>query len=304
MQRTLPKNIRRCHIGTGASTRVERDGHQTCGAQAAGIRLKPRGSKRLAVPMSSPILVFSHPNHEIAVLGLISRMRPHIIYLTDGGGESRVDQTREALRDYQPASTHYLNHSEQSLYDALLRGDSQFYRGLADQVGAIAEELDVDSVYCDAVEFYNPVHDIALPVVRAAFARHKVPIFEVPLVYQKAGTVEEFEFQRIPNSLSGESICMELSQDELDRKIATIKSGVYKMLFAQLGDSILGCLPTQGGREYFLKARIALPSPTSEQMLRYETRGKALKHKGTVTEVITFGAHYTPIFEALAPRRP
>src|SRR6266496_3965503 len=115
--------------------------------------------------MPSPIVVFSHPNHEIAVLGLIFRLRPHIIYLTDGGGEARVDQTKEALEGYQPASTHYLNHSEQSLYDALLEGDTQFYNGLAGEVRAIATQLPADSVYCDAVEFYNPVHDVALPVV-------------------------------------------------------------------------------------------------------------------------------------------
>jgi hypothetical protein len=248
--------------------------------------------------MSSPILVFSHPNHEIAVLGLINRLCPHLIYLTDGGGEARVDQTKEALEDYRPASTHYLNRSEESLYDALLQGDSQFYRGVAAEVNAIAAHLDANSVYCDAVEFYNPVHDVALPVVRSAFALTDLPIFEVPLVYQKAGVVEEFEFQHIPGSLSSESFYIELSQDELTRKIATIKSGVYKMLFAQLGRAILDNVP-HAGREHFLKARITLPSPAPEQLLRYEMRGRALKHLGAVREVITFDAHYAPIFHAL-----
>src|SRR5215210_8900742 len=136
--------------------------------------------------MSAPIMVFSHPNHEIAVLGTIWRLSPHIIYLTDGGGESRVDQTKRALEGYQPASTHYLNRSEPSLYEALLERNSEFYRGLAAEVRRIVENLKVDSAYCDAVEFYNPVHDIALPVVRCALAQIDLPIFEVPLVYQKA----------------------------------------------------------------------------------------------------------------------
>jgi hypothetical protein len=125
-------------------------------------------------------MVFSHPNHEIAVLGTIFRLRPHIIYLTDGGGEQRVAQTRQALKNYQPASVHYLNHSEQSLYDALLNRDAEFYRALAEEAGDIIAELGADTVYCDAVEFYNPVHDIALPVVRAALRGNDVPIIEVP----------------------------------------------------------------------------------------------------------------------------
>jgi hypothetical protein len=249
--------------------------------------------------MPSTIMVFSHPNHELAVLGTIFRLRPHIIYLTDGGGEVRVGQTKEALQGYQPASVHYLNHSEQSLYDALLEGNSEFYCALAAEVGAVIANLDGETVYCDAVEFYNPVHDIALPVVRASLASNHVPIFEVPLIYQKKGPVETFELQRMPESLSSQGICVELSQEELDRKIATIESGVYTMLFAQLGSAILDALPSRAGRENFLKGRSVLPSPAPEQVLRYEMRGRALKDAGAVRQVITFDRHYAPIFEAL-----
>src|SRR5262245_26779328 len=220
--------------------------------------------------MPSTIMVFSHPNHELAVLGTIFRLRPHIIYLTDGGGEARVDQTKLALQGYQPSSTHYLNHSEQSLYDALLEGNSEFYCALAAQVGAIIQNLDAEAVYCDAVEFYNPVHDIALPVVRAARSSNDFAIFEVPLIYQKTGLVEAFELQRVPASLSSQGICVELSQEELDRKLATIKSGVYKALFGQLGAHISDAVPSHAGREYFLKGRSGLPSLAPEQVLRYE----------------------------------
>jgi hypothetical protein len=79
------------------------------------------------------------------VLGSIYRLRPHIIYLTDGGGETRVNQTKQALEVYEPSSTHYLNYSEQSLYDALLRMDCGFYRALAAQVGAIIGSLNADT---------------------------------------------------------------------------------------------------------------------------------------------------------------
>ena len=115
-------------------------------------------------------MVFSHPNHEVAVLGTIFRLRPHIIYLTDGGADARVAETKEALRSYQPASVHYLNHTEQSFYDALLGEDLPFYRAVSQEIRSLFRNLDGDAIYCDAVEFYNPVHDITLPIVRAALA--------------------------------------------------------------------------------------------------------------------------------------
>jgi hypothetical protein len=71
--------------------------------------------------MGSAAMVFSHPNHEIAVLGTIARTRPHVVFLTDGGGEDRVAQSRSGLSSYlQQESLHFLNHSEASFYDALL----------------------------------------------------------------------------------------------------------------------------------------------------------------------------------------
>jgi hypothetical protein len=249
--------------------------------------------------MPQTVMVFSHPNHEIAVLGTILRLRPHIVYLTDGGGEARVNQTRQALQGYQPVSVHYLNYSEQRFYDALLGGDSKFFRALAVELGILLKNIRDATVFCDAVEIYNPVHDIALPVVLAALASADPRLFEIPLIYQKKGSVEAFELQHVPESLSSVCVCLKLSEEERDRKIATIKSHVYKALFAQLGHPILDALESHAGCEYFLKGRRGLPLPAPEQVLRYEMRGRMLKDLGAVPGVITYGAHYAPIFEAL-----
>jgi hypothetical protein len=149
------------------------------------------------------------------------------------------------------------------------------------------------------VEFYNPVHDMALPLVRAALAGKRLPVLEVPQIYQKTGPVEAFELQRLPESLCSQSICVELTQEELDLKIATIESGIYKMLFDELGTAILNAIPSHARREYFLKGGNFLPSPPPEQVLRYETRGRALKRAGAVRKAITFEGHYVQIFTAL-----
>jgi hypothetical protein len=166
----------------------------------------------------------------------------------------------------------------------------------------VAEKLNAlkpDAVYCDTVEFYNPVHDIAVPVVRRAMNGSTAPLFEVPLVFQKAGDKEEFEMQRVPASLEKESVTVELNEDELAQKIATIKSGVYGMLFQQMGRAIQGAIPSHARREQFLKGRFSLPKPTPEQALRYDTRGRLQKESGAVARNITYKDHYAPMFEAL-----
>ena len=67
--------------------------------------------------MTSRVMVFSHPNHEVAVLGSIRRWRPHMVFLTDGGRAERVAQTRAGLAEYAPRSMTFLDYSEQELYE-------------------------------------------------------------------------------------------------------------------------------------------------------------------------------------------
>jgi hypothetical protein len=250
--------------------------------------------------MPRSVMVFSHPNHEIAVLGTIYRKRPDIIFLTDGGGEDRVDQSRQGLSAYlQEDSLHFLNYTEQSLYDALIRCDVAFYRSLASEVRDLLMRLDAEEVFCDAVEFYNPVHDIALPVVLAALGGRDIPLYEVPLIHQSGASI--FQIQRAPRSLAPLCVWVDLTPDESARKMATVTDGIYKILFDQMGGMITEAIPTHARREQFLRARRGLPEPAPDQALRYDERGAALKSAGTVKDEITYRQHYVPVFVGLVP---
>jgi hypothetical protein len=244
-------------------------------------------------------MVFSHPNHEIAALGTISRLRPHIVFLTDGGGEDRMAQSAEGLASYvEPEKLHFLRHSEGSFYDALLDQNVALFAGVAKQVKEVVKETNPDAIYCDSVEFYNPVHDMALPIVRAALKGSKdIPVFEVPLVHQRSD--KGFEMQRVPQALDAEAVWSDLTETELSRKASTLRSGTYRALFGQMGDSILTALPERGSREQFLRARKNLPKPVANQYLRYDERGRDLASSGGVREAILYREHYVPMFESL-----
>jgi hypothetical protein len=249
----------------------------------------------------SASVVFSHPNHEISMLGTIGRSSPSVIFLTDGGSEERIRETQLGLSAYlPPEAVHFLMRPEQSLYEALLRHDTDFYRRLSNEVGAIIERTGSTKIYCDAVEFYNPVHDMTLPVVRAALHGFgDVPVFEVPLIYQKASPPDSFELQRVPPSLEARSVSVDLTREELAKKLSVVHADVYGALFTQLAPLILQALPARAGREQFLKARTELPKPEPDQMLRYDRRGLALKSSGAVSEAIAYQRHYAPMYSAL-----
>jgi hypothetical protein len=250
--------------------------------------------------MGSAAMVFSHPNHEIAVLGTIARTRPHVVFLTDGGGEDRVAQSRSGLSSYlQQESLHFLNHSEASFYDALLAHDVEFLLSVAEQVKVILLQTNARTVYCDSVEFYNPVHDLALPIVRAALGgRDDIPVFEVPLIHQRASD-GRLELQRVPSTLESACVWSDLTDEELACKTATLRGNCYQALFDQMGEMILSAIPGHARREQFLPARTTLPGLAAEQVLRYDQRGSALKSSGLVREAITYRNHYAPMFLSL-----
>jgi hypothetical protein len=251
--------------------------------------------------MPNSVMVFSHPNHEAALWATIRHRQPTLIFLTDGGGQDRVEQSRSALASLvQGGSVHFLNHPECTLYAALIRRDVAFFRALANQVALLIDGTEAVDVYCDSVEFYNPVHDICLPVVRAALPPTGARVFEVPLVHQTSMTPERYEFLRAPESLAAGAIWRNLSADDEQAKRDNIVSN-YSILIRQLGATSVARALFHIGREQIFPARASLPEPAAGQVLRYEWRGQLLKQRGAVTEAIGFREHYLPIFAGLVP---
>jgi hypothetical protein len=250
-------------------------------------------------PLRRRVCVFSHPNHEGAVLGLIQRLRPHLLFLTDGGGERRVDETRRALGELGLLDrARFLDCTEQSFYDALLDGRSDFFLEQAKRVRGAMEEIAPEHVFCDAVEFYNPVHDVSLPIVRAALAgESRTRVFEVPLIYQEPGAEERYAIQRLPESEAARAHDLDLTPEELQAKLRCRKD-VYHMLRAQL-PQLDQLAPEHLGREVVADARTGVVRPDAGRVLRYEWRGARLREAGAIERVITYRDHYAPVASEL-----
>ncbi len=240
--------------------------------------------------------VFSHPNHEIAIFCLLQRLKPRLIYLTDGGGEKRIEQTRQGLKSIDLLDqAQFLGYSEKSLYEALLDRDLTFYKKIVSDVRGILKATTSRQIFCDAIEFYNPVHDMSLPIVRAAVRdMSDTEIFEVPLVYQKLEHLESYELQKMPPSRRGSQIEFPLSEEEHAAKASTWER-IYTTLVRQMG-SLICRLPST---EVIAPACSTLPQPGMENVLRYEWRAQLLMDRGEIDRKITYAGHYLPMATSL-----
>ncbi len=247
------------------------------------------------------LMVFGHPAHELALFGLLQRHEPAVIVLTDGGEPERVEQSRAGFASIGLGHDNcYLGFAESEFYDRLLARDFEFFLSVSRAVEAEIERLQPDQIFCDAVEFYNPVHDLTLPLVqRASRVRPKCEIYEVPLVYQVPGEEESYAIQRIPDALETRRFRQLLNAEELRRKVHA-RDRIYLNLRAQFGPDFINLPETHLAEEQFASAGDALAAPLETgRAMRYEWRARALRDAGAITEIITYREHFRPVVEAL-----
>src|SRR4030095_16760309 len=198
------------------------------------------------------------------------RIRPRLIYVTDGGGSGRVRETQHGLARLGLAEgADFLNYSETSLYDALLDGNLALFREVAERVRERLDALEPQQLFCDAVEFSNPLHDMTLPIVRAAVSsRAHARLFEVPLVYQRVGARESYEVQRMPPSRRLGQVAVRLTERELSAKLSARDHG-YDLLQQRIGPVIATLTNEHLSTEVVAPAPQGLPTPSADCVLRY-----------------------------------
>ena len=255
-------------------------------------------------PFAEPatrVMVFGHPGHELAVFGLIQRYRMPIVILTDGGGADRTAESQAAFAAIGHLDhVQYLGYRESSFYEALLDGDERHFIEVADSLARALRSIAFTQLFCDAVEFYNPVHDITLPIVRRALQeRSDVRVFEVPLVYQMLGDGEHYDVQRFPASRRSSIWRQSLTADEAARKVHA-RDSTYLSLRRQLGPEFLQVPLSHLSEEEFGDASDPLTPPAATgRCLRYEWRARVLKQQGQIDKTITYAEHWRPMAQAL-----
>jgi hypothetical protein len=246
-----------------------------------------------------PVLVVGHPGHELRVYGWLTRMRPVVHVLTDGSGSDgkpRLKSTTALLADAGASrGSIYGRMSDREIYAAILAGDHARFVGLAEELAAAFIRDNVDLGAGDAVEGFNPSHDVCRYLINAAVRLASVgsgrPIgcYAFPLDGAPDFPVE---------SVAGGALRMDLDDALLDRKLRAAHA--YPELRSEV-ESALHRYGTEPFRtEHLWPVDLSDPyGGAADRVPFYESYGAQRVASGAYEHVVTFREHVRPLADAL-----
>ena len=256
---------------------------------------------RAATPKCA--LIVGHPGHELRVFGWIHAIKPLVAVLTDGSGndgQPRIDLTTQVLRDAGATlSQLYGFMSDRAIYRAVLARDLPFFLSLADRLTGLMYEHDIELVASDAIEGYNPTHDLCCLLtdhaVRAIRRGHGKVIHHY--AFPLAGPPR-------PDRLSEDDWCLSVAPDMLACKLASIREyagSTGGMLVAEVRDLQRRFGEAAFAEEVFHRVNAdQLLSRYGKEKPFYETHGARRVAAGKYQIVIRYQEHIAPIADALA----
>jgi hypothetical protein len=246
-----------------------------------------------------PVLIVAHPGHELLVHDWMAEHGPMVMVLTDGSGSANAPRIADSLRivtEIGAAPAPVFGHAPDSdFYAAILRGDAAFFAALVDAAAAAIVSSRAPVVLSDAIEHFNPVHDLAavIATLAALIARREglaaerwvfpieraVDLSALPAGW-RARRLDDAARARKRAALAGiPSLKVESDRRRVEGKEVS-------------GVEVLGPLPARAP---------LMPDPEGEAF--YETFGRARIAQGVYGELITYAGHVAPLARALRTKR-
>ncbi|HEX8694710.1 MAG TPA: hypothetical protein VF746_19955 [Longimicrobium sp.] len=261
---------------------------------------QPSPQSDSTLPAGKPALVVAHPGHELRVYGWIERARPLVFVLTDGsgsGGEARIESTTAVLeRTAARAGPVYGVMSDREIYSAILSHDAARFTGIANWLAEQLVAEGIDYVVGDAVEGYNPSHDVCRLVINTALRLAGRTRGAAPAAYDflLVGAPNQ-----CPEGLRERAVWLELDDETLERKLAAARS--YQELRGEVEHAL-----DQFGLAPFRTECLRPVDPTERyggwdpaQVPYYETYGEKRVAEGVYDRVLRFREHVQPLADAL-----
>jgi hypothetical protein len=245
--------------------------------------------------------MIGHPGHELRVHGWLEQHRPTVFVLTDGSGNegrSRLPSTERVLRAVGARSGSIFGRlSDRELYQQVLAQDVDLFCGLAEELAACLLREGVAVVVGDAVEGFNPAHDLTRLVLNAAVALARARGLRV----RNYDFVLEAAPGECPRELRVFASHLRLDDAALHRKLGAARA--YPELVKEV-ERNLARLGEEAFREEWLRpvtyglstAHLVGPAPF------YERYGAERVANGAYSQIIRFQQHIEPVAIALATR--
>jgi hypothetical protein len=245
-------------------------------------------------------LVIGHPGHELRVHHWLELARPLTFVLTDGSGRehrSRLSSTAKILRVTGAKPAAIFGHwTDAEAYDILLTGNLDALIEVTQDLARAFLKNDIRAVAADAMEGFNPTHDLCRYLTNAA----------ILIAEREAGfPIANFDFPLVglpdsaPPGLREKCVCLKLDEHALARKRAAAEN--YPEMKPEVEAAI-----SRFGLEVFA---IELFRPVTSELAMalsdepyYETHGENRVKEGHYSQVIRYRQHVAPLMRALCDK--
>ena len=242
-------------------------------------------------------LVLAHPGHELKVFGWMCEHAPRIYILTDGSGgkASRLRSSQKLLNLAHASQGEIFGQlSDVDMYQAIVGQKIPTFLRLLTWLSNSLVEQSIDFVAGDAVEGFNPSHDLCRELLNAAVLMAERTTGAPIANYEFCLTEWEQHCQEVHDDR-----CLHLRlEDSLLHKKLTAAAG-YAELKAEVEQAIAA-----KGQEYFrveCMKKVAEPFPelSSSTKPYYETFGAQRVAERKYASVIRYEQHMLPIIWAI-----
>jgi len=244
-------------------------------------------------------LVVAHPGHELMVHGWLEMVRPRVFVLTDGSGHSKQSRLSSTTKILSQACAErgsiYGRLTDSAAYSAILNNEFEQFTDFAGELSAAFVNERIDFVAGDALEGYNPMHDVCRLVINAA----------VTIARRARGqAIANFEFSLIgqPDAserpLNGNEVWLQLDETSLARKISVARG------YAELAGEVSNALGVRAVAAFGVEhLRPVDPQAgldrCDERPPFYEQYGEKQVAAGHYTRVLRYREHIAPLADSL-----
>lgn len=242
-------------------------------------------------------LVIGHPGHELIVHGWLEVTRPIVFVLTDGSGrsnQSRLASTTKVINQAGAKSgSIYGRLMDAEGYAAILDHEFDVFVGLARELCGVFLVERIDYVAGDALEGYNPMHDVCRLVINAAVT--------------VARRVRGHPLANLEFSLIGQPACHETPHSDGSCRLLDDAAFARKMAAANGYAELAGEVHATQERTSTDALRVECLRPVasgagdyrSDQPPFYEQHGEKQVAAGYYHQVLRYREHIAPLAEAL-----
>ncbi len=254
-----------------------------------------------AEPQSHPTaLVMAHPGHELRVHAWLARTRPRVFVLTDGSGHQghgRLASTTKVLAQAGATCGPVFGRlSDRAAYQLILNRDVGAVTALAGELAAAFAQEQVGMVASDAVEGFNPVHDLCWVLTDAAARMATRRSGQLVRHYDFA--LEAAPDSRAVGSCSDGLVRLVLDAAAWQRKLEAVQA--YAELRYEVERSFAG-----HGEDAF-RVELLRPVDANRTLAErvgvppfYESFGERRVAAGVYDRVLRFREHFLPLADAV-----